>query len=127
MGTQISQNDAPDWFKAKKQSKIEFCPTNTADEESENEAFEEILKDCGKDIFHLHRSLRVLKFVRAMRLIDSKWRKQSKVKLGPTNTTDEESENEAFGEILEDFGKDIFHLHPIMRVLKFHRTKRLID
>ncbi len=49
------------------------------------------------------------------------------MKFRPTNTADEESENEAFEEILEDFGKNIFYLHPSMRVLKFHRTMRLID
>ena len=49
------------------------------------------------------------------------------MKFGLTNTVDEESENEALEEILEDFGKNIFHLHPSMRVLKFDRTMRLID
>ena len=53
MGTQISQNDAPDWFQAKKQSEIKFRPTNTADEESDNEAFGKI-EDIDRTILTPH-------------------------------------------------------------------------
>ena len=51
---------------------MKFRPTNTAEGESEKEAFEEILEDYGKNIFHLHPSMRVLKLARTMNLIDSK-------------------------------------------------------
>ena len=71
--------------------------------------------------------MRVLKLVRMMLLINSKSGKQSKMKLSPNNTAEEESEKEAFEEILEDYGKNIFHLQPSMRVLKLVRTMRLID
>ncbi len=51
---------------------MKFPPTNTAEKEYEKEAFEEMLEDYGKNIFHLHPSMRVLKFLRTMRLIDYK-------------------------------------------------------
>ncbi len=51
---------------------MKFLPTNTDEEEPEKEAFEEILEDYGKNIFHLHSSMRVLKLASTMSLIDSK-------------------------------------------------------
>ena len=51
---------------------MKFRPTNTDEEESEKEAFEEILEDYGKNIFHLHPSMRVLKLAKTMSMNDSK-------------------------------------------------------
>ena len=49
------------------------------------------------------------------------------MKFHPTNPAEGESDKGAFEEILEDYGENIFPLHPNMWVLKLLRTIRRIN